>query len=135
MPLYLSFVKETVMICAVSLSPECLNCKKPLKGRLDKKFCSSGCKNEFNNRLQRQERAEINHIDLILKHNRRILKTWLDAFPTRAVSRTELMQAGLRFDYYTHHYTNHRKDQYVFCYDYGYMELQDGRCLIVRKKE
>ena len=120
---------------AVSITSTCLSCGKPLRGRLDKKFCDLACKNEYGNRLQRQERTEIRQIDLILKHNRRILKTWLDTFPSRWVSKTELMQEGFRFDYYTHHYTNYKKDQYVFCYDYGYLALGDGRCLVVRKKE
>ena len=30
-------------------SRECLNCKKPLIGRADKKFCDKQCRNEFNN--------------------------------------------------------------------------------------
>jgi hypothetical protein len=122
------------MPVAVTIPTTCLSCGKPLKGRLDKKFCDSGCKNEYNNRLQRQERSAIHQIDQILKHNRRVLKKCLDAFPNRKVQKTELMQAGLRFEYYTHHYTNHRNDRYCFCYDYGYLELGEGQCLVVRSK-
>ena len=118
----------------VDISNTCRSCGRPLSGRLDKKFCDPGCKNEYNNRLQRQERREINHIDLIVKHNRRILKQSLGTESRRKVAKTELMQRGLRFEYHTHHYTNHRKDQYVFCYDYGYLVLKDGKCLVVKSK-
>jgi hypothetical protein len=38
-------------------------------------------------------------------------------------------------DYYTHHFLNQQADQYVFCYDYGYLALPDGRYLIVRSKD
>jgi hypothetical protein len=120
------------MNASVDISQQCLNCGKPLKGRADKKFCNPGCKNEYNNRLQREERAAISHIDLILKHYRRVLKQCLGADHHRVVAKTELMQRGFRFDYHTNHHTNLRDDEYVFCYDYGYLQLADGRCLIVK---
>jgi hypothetical protein len=122
------------MNVSVVISQQCLNCSKPLKGRADKKFCDPGCKNEYNNRLQREERAAIGPIDLFLKHNRRVLKQCLGADHHRVVAKTELMQRGLRFEYYTHRHSNQRDDQYVFCYDYGYLQLADGRCQIVKSK-
>jgi hypothetical protein len=100
---------------------------------MDKKFCDAGCKNGHSNQLQRAERAAIRPIDAILKHNRRVLKRCLGADHHKVVAKTELMHRGLRFDYYTHHDTNLRAEQYVFCYDYGYLPLTDGKCLVVRK--
>ncbi|HXB10248.1 MAG TPA: hypothetical protein VNW04_24155 [Puia sp.] len=117
---------------SVEILQQCLNCGKPLKGRTDKKFCDAGCKNEYNNRLQREERAAINPIDLILKHNRRVLKQWLGADHHKVVQTEGLLQVGFRFEYHTHHYSNQRGDQYVFCYDYGYLPLPHGRCLVVK---
>jgi hypothetical protein len=112
----------------------CRSCGKPLRGRTDKKFCDPGCKNTFNNRFQRKERAEINQIDLILKHNRRILKACLGEERCRRISRTELLQKGLRFEYHTHHFTNRQLDEYFFCYNYGYLPIGEGRYLIVRSR-
>jgi hypothetical protein len=120
----------------LNLSPDtttCQFCGKPLRGRIDKKFCDFGCKNEFNNLIYRQERHEIGRIDLILKHNRRALKACLGALPSRRVSETELLQRGLRFEYYTHQYINARQDKYCFCYDYGYLVLGEGRCVVVKE--
>jgi hypothetical protein len=45
-----------------------------------------------------------------------------------------LLHNGFRLDYYTHHFLNQQSDQYVFCYDYGYLALPDGRYLIFRNK-
>ena len=119
----------------LEVTTTCLSCSKPLYGRPDKKFCNAGCKNEYNNRLQRQERQDINKIDLILKHNRRILKQWLDSASSRKASKSELMQLGFHFEYYTHHYTNYKQDRYCFCYEYGYLPLEDEKYLVVKKKE
>ncbi|MDP4215026.1 MAG: hypothetical protein Q8927_02415 [Bacteroidota bacterium] len=85
----------------------CFNCGKPIHGRADKKFCHSGCKNDYNNRLQRQERAAISDIDLILKHNRRILKEFLGEASTKKIALLTLVQKGFRFEYCTHQYSNY----------------------------
>jgi len=80
------------------------------------------------------ERAEIKTIDLILKHNRRILKTALGGEPSKKISRELLLNRGFRFDFHTHFYTNYKKDQYIFCYDYGYLDLDGDVCLVVKSK-
>ncbi len=126
--------ERNVMNGTVTISPTCLTCGKPIRGRTDKKFCDAGCKNEHNNRLQREEREAIKSIDRILKHNRRVLKRWLGERATRLVSTSGLLHARFRFDYYTHQFTNHQSDLYMFCYDYGYLALDDGRCLIVKSR-
>ena len=81
------------------------------------------------------ERAEIKVVDLILKHNRRILKEALNGESSLKLSRDQLVQKGFRFNFHTHFYTNYKKDQYVFCYDYGYLNLNDDVCLVVKSKE
>jgi hypothetical protein len=129
-----AIANEPVMAPPNLIPHTCRSCGKPLRGRADKKFCDTGCKNTYNNNLQSQERAEINHIDLILKHNRRILKAYLGDERCRRITRAELMQKGLRFDFYTQHYTTRRLDEYFFCYDYGYLSIGEGRCLIVRSR-
>jgi len=117
-----------------TISSTCLHCGATLRGRIDKKSCDAGCKGEYNNRLQRQERTEINQIDLILKRNRRILKRSLGSGSSRLVPTRELLQQGLRFEYYTHHYENRKGDRYSFCYDFGYLEVGQGMCLVVRRQ-
>ncbi len=78
-------LQKNVMDGTVTILPTCLTCGKPLRGRSDKKFCGAGCKNDYSNRLQREERMAMNSIDLILKCNRRVLKRCLGDHPTRLV--------------------------------------------------
>lgn len=113
----------------------CLACNKSLKsGRPDKKFCNDGCRNQYNNKRMQAERAEIKTIDIILKHNRRILKEALNGEVSRKLPREQLVQKGFRFDFHTHYYTNYKDDRYIFCYDYGYLPLSNDQCLVVKSK-
>lgn len=58
---------------------KCLNCDKPItKGRSDKKFCDSNCKDEYNNAAKIAEGKEISKINTILKGNRRVLQKLFD---------------------------------------------------------
>jgi hypothetical protein len=111
----------------------CLTCGKALRGRVDKKFCDAGCRNVYHNRRQRTERQEINGVDLVLKHNRRILKDCIGRERTRRINKEELLARGFRFEFFTHHYTNVRGKCYVFCYDHGWLELEGDRFLVVRQ--
>ncbi|WP_373397853.1 hypothetical protein V8V91_25590 [Algoriphagus halophilus] len=49
--------------------------------------------------------------------------------------RDKLMRAGFNFKYFTHLYTNKKGNQYYYCYDYGYLELEGDWFLIVKGKE
>jgi len=52
----------------IALLRHCRHCSKPVKGRTDKKFCSDGCRNAYNNamrmtlrkkqRLSKQDRTD-----------------------------------------------------------------------------
>jgi hypothetical protein len=113
----------------------CLSCGKPIVGRVDKKFCHTGCKNVYHNRQQRAERREIGGVDLVLKHNRRILKDCLGKERTRRISKEELLARGFRFEYTTHHFTNIRGKRYCFCYDLGWLGLEGDLFLVVKQKD
>jgi hypothetical protein len=115
------------------MAGSCLTCGKALRGRVDKKFCDAGCRNEYHNRRQRAERREINGVDLVLKHNRRILKVCVGRERTRRVSREELLAQGFRFEFFTHYFTNSRGKRYAFCYDYGWLGLEGEHYLVVRE--
>jgi predicted nucleic acid-binding Zn ribbon protein len=55
----------------------CLACGKPVKGRIDKKFCDDYCRNVYNNQLKLDENAFVRQVTTILKKNRRILSELL----------------------------------------------------------
>ena len=123
---------------SLSETKTCLYCDKPLKGRIDKKFCDDNCRNNYNN----QQKAKGNHsayvrnINNALLKNRKILESLLpDDKKTANVKSDKLLQLGFQFKYITHPYTTKDNKTYFFCYDYGYLPLDNDWFLIVKRKE
>lgn len=114
----------------------CMACGKPLKGRVDKKFCDDYCRNNYNNQLKLSDNGVVRHINNTLAKNRRILQTFLPADKeTTKTTRDQLLVKGFSFNYLTHIYTTKVGKQYFYCYDYGYLPLENDWYLIVKKKE
>ena len=38
------------------MKKQCPECNDPIVGRTDKKFCSDGCRNSFNNRVNKDQK-------------------------------------------------------------------------------
>jgi hypothetical protein len=114
----------------------CLSCNKPVKGRTDKKFCDDYCRNNYNNQLKSGSSNLIRNINNALVKNRRILE---GIFPGNEeiakVTREKLLQKGFQFRYITHLYTNKKGNTYFFCYDVGYLPLENEWYLVVKRKE
>lgn len=107
----------------------CRNCQQPItKGRSDKEFCDSSCKDEFNNAAKIEEGREINKISTILKKNRRVLKKLFH--PDKAdkkFNREVLVRAGFEFGFLTHiAVTKGKLNEIIFCFDYGYRQIEAG---------
>lgn len=117
-------------------SKNCLACDKPLKGRSDKKFCDDYCRNNYNNQLKSITNNQVRNINNALGKNRRILEEMLP--PGDEMTKTtkeKLLQKGFLFKYVTHLYTTKSGKTYYYCYDYGYLPLENDWYLIVRRKE
>jgi hypothetical protein len=114
--------------------PHCLYCDKELKsGRIDKKFCDDGCRNQYHNEQKIAEHGEIKMINNILKNNRKILKRLLNDKPSVMVNHETLLRKGFEFDYLTHAVTTKsQKNKYVFCYNYGYHEYEKNKFKVVK---
>jgi len=112
----------------------CLNCYEPIKsGRSDKKFCDSGCKDEYYNKIKINEHKEIKKIDQVLKRNRRILKKLFDPKKEKLVNREILLKAGFEFDFHTHFViTKIKENEFTFCYDYGYREVEKDKYKVIK---
>ena len=114
----------------------CLSCNKVLKGRTDKKFCDDYCRNNFNNLLKGDNNNYIRNINNALRKNRRILEAILpDGEDMAKANKDKLLQKEFQFKYYTHTYMNKKGNTYFFCYDYGYLPLENDWFLIVRRRE
>ena len=114
----------------------CVACNKPVKGRTDKKFCDDVCRNQYHNELKADTNNLMRNINHALGKNRRILEGLIVEGDEMAKATKEiLLQEGFQFKYFTHTYTNKKKSTYFFCYDHGYLPLENDWYLIVRASE
>lgn len=113
----------------------CLNCGKELRGRIDKKFCDDSCRNCFNNEHNSDENNLVRNVNNILRKNRRILR---DCIPensdTGRIKREQLAQKGYQIRYHTHLFENQKAQTYTFCYEYGFLPLDEEWFLIVQQR-
>ncbi len=114
----------------------CLQCGKPMKGRADKKFCDDYCRNAYNNLLRSSTNKQVKVINNILIKNRRILESMIAAGEhTAKTTKATLLKQGFRFTHHTHMYTTRSGSTYTYCYDYGYLPLENDWYLVVRLKQ
>ena len=114
----------------------CLTCGKPLKGRADKRFCDDYCRNSYNNQLKSASNNLVRNINNALGKNRRILESLLtEGEETAKANKEKLQRLGFQFKYITHTYVTKTGKTYLFCYDYGYLPLENDWYLIVKRKE
>jgi hypothetical protein len=115
---------------------KCASCEKIIKGRSDKKFCDDYCRNNYNNLLKGESNNTIRNINNALRKNRKILETLLPETEKMVkANKDKLLQLGFQFKYFTHQYTNKNNQVYCFCYEYGYLALENDWYLIVKRKE
>jgi hypothetical protein len=119
-----------------STTKNCLSCGKAVRGRTDKKYCDDYCRNNFNNQMKGGSINLVRNINNALRRNLRILSDFLpDGEEMAKTTRERLLQNGFHFNYITHTYTNKKGNVYYFCYDYGYLPLENNWYLLVRRKE
>ena len=117
-------------------SRNCQLCEKPLRGRVDKRFCDDHCRNSFNNHLRGGYNNLVRNINNALGKNRRILERLLPpGTDTTKISKERMVQLGFRFKYLTHLYVTKSGKTYFYCYDYGYLPLDNDWFLVVKNKE
>ena len=112
----------------------CPVCGDPIIGRIDKKFCSDQCRNAFNNQQNIHTSETIRSINKILKNNHKILSL-LNPDGKTKVSRKKLVSKGFNFDYFTSIYNTQKGTTYYFCYEQGYLSLEDDFFALVERKE
>lgn len=115
---------------------QCLYCNKTLKGRTDKKFCDDFCRNSYNNEQNSDANNFVRNINNILRKNRRILKSCIsESFETGRIKKIQLTEKGFLFPYHTHSFENKNGQVYTFCYEYGFLPLDEEWLLVVKRKE
>ena len=112
----------------------CAECGEKIVGRADKKFCSDGCRNAFNYQRNRPSSNYVRNVTNILKRNRKILEE-LNPTGKRKLPKDKLSEKGFNFTYHTQIHTTRKGGNYTFCFEQGYLELEDGWLLLVRRDE
>jgi predicted nucleic acid-binding Zn ribbon protein len=112
----------------------CLECGEKIKGRADKKFCSDQCRVAYNNKLNRDESNYMTNVVNLLRKNRRILMELNTTGKTR-VSKESLVKKGFDFNYHTSQYKTKENAIYYYCFEQGYLPVENNWYLLVVKKE
>jgi hypothetical protein len=112
----------------------CPECQEPISGRTDKKFCSDLCRNAYNNRINSDSNSYIRNVNNALRRNRRILASSLDGEKSM-LSRQKLADKGFNFRYCTHHTVTKNNHTYIFCYEYGYLPVENDMVLVVKRQD
>lgn len=108
----------------------CLQCESSFGGRIDKKFCSDQCRANYNNLNRSEHERLIKSVNSVLRKNRTILKM-LNPVGMSTIRKEYLNEQGFNFKYFTSIYTTTEGRVYYFCYDLGYMLLDESKIRIV----
>lgn len=112
----------------------CLECGGKLRGRVDQKFCTDQCRNTYNNRQNKDETAYMKNVSHALRKNRRVLKE-LNPNGKAKVKKTKMLSKGFTFKYFTNVYKTKEGKVYYFCYEYGYLPLENDYFALVFNKD
>ena len=110
----------------------CLECNDKIIGREDKKFCSDGCRNAYNNKINKDSNNFMRNVNNKLRKNYRILSD-LNCEGKSKTTRTRLMSKGFDFDFFTNILQTKTGNTYFYVYDQGYMALDNDYYLLVKK--
>lgn len=112
----------------------CSHCRKIIIGRIDKKFCDATCRNSFNNKIKRESETQIVEVNRILRKNRKILKQFNPEGRT-SIRKEYLEKLNFNFKFHTHSFSTGHGFTYKFCYEYGYLEMDDGIKVLIVSEE
>ena len=115
------------------MEKKCPECGDKIVGRVDKKFCSDGCRNAYNNRINKDSKNLIRNINNRLRKNWRILEE-LNPQQKTKTSRAKLVEKGFDFNYITSIYTTKSGNVYYFVYNQGYLKLENDFFALVKRE-
>lgn len=104
---------------------KCKACNEALVGRRDKKFCNDYCRSSYHYEQNQDKKPSMFQvIDKQLKVNRMILKNFNKGGKV-TVRKEVLLGEGFNPKYFTHYWKNHKGQVYLFCYEYGFLALNE----------
>lgn len=123
----LSFLKPKPM------NKACLECGEKIVGREDKKFCSDGCRNTYNNKINKDSTNFMRNINNKLRKNYRVLSE-INTEGKSKTTRAKLLSKGFDFEFFTNILETKTGNTYFFVYDQGYRALEDDFYMLVKKE-
>jgi predicted nucleic acid-binding Zn ribbon protein len=115
------------------MSKSCLECGEKIVGREDKKFCSDGCRNAYNNKINKDSTNYMRNINNKLRKNYRILSS-LNMEGKSKTTKSKLVSKGFDFDFFTNILNTGTGNTYYFVYDQGYRLLDNDFYMLVKKE-
>jgi predicted nucleic acid-binding Zn ribbon protein len=103
---------------------KCLDCGDTIRGRADKKFCSDQCRNNYNNKLNRDSNNFVRNVHGMLRKNRRILSELFDEGKT-VIHKDALYAMGYNFNFFTHIIELQDGSRFQYCFEYGFRDRGD----------
>jgi hypothetical protein len=114
------------------MSKNCLECNEKIVGREDKKFCSDGCRNAYNNKINKDSNNYMRNINNKLRKNYRVLSE-LNVEGKSKTTKGKLLSKGFDFEYFTNILQTKTGNTYYFLYDQGYLALENDIYMLVKK--
>lgn len=114
------------------MSKTCLECEEKIVGREDKKFCSDGCRNSYNNKINKDSTNFMRNVNNKLRKNYRVLSA-LNVDGKSKTTRTKLLSKGFDFEFFTNILNTKTGNTYYFLYDQGYLALENDYFMLVKK--
>ena len=102
---------------------KCPVCKAEVKGRKDKIYCSESCKSSHQYEIRTKNESFYLKVERQLKTNRKILKRYNQTGYT-TLRKEVLLQQGFDPRYFTHYWKNQKGQVYLFCFDFGFLEIE-----------
>jgi len=115
------------------MSKNCLECNEKIVGREDKKFCSDGCRNAYNNKINKDSNNYMRNVNNKLRKNYRILIE-ANTEGKSKITKAKLLSKGFDFDYFTNILNTNTGNTYYFVYDQGYRFLENDFYMLVKKE-
>ncbi len=115
------------------MNKTCLECGEKIVGREDKKFCSDGCRNTYNNKINKDSTNFMRNINNKLRKNYRILSE-INTEGKSKTTRAKLLSKGFDFEFFTNILETKTGNTYFFVYDQGYRTLEDDSYMLVKKE-
>ncbi len=116
------------------MAKPCLECGREVRGRVDKKYCSDQCRTTYNNKLNSDGSNLMRNINNILRRNRRILAS-LNPDGKKKISKSRLLESGLKMNYFTNEFITTSGKVYRYCYEYGYTQIDEHTYYLVMRQD